>query len=173
MIALAACAAIVVLCFGAVAFIGAPYVPSHRREVREAFTKLRPLTGNDTMIDLGSGDGLVLQESLKAGAGRAIGYELNPFLVVISRMRLLRFSGRSTIHLRNMWGATPAQGSMVVYVFTVSRDTKRLEKMMQSWANTTNRAVDVIVYGHELSEKYRIASHRAHHLYIFQPLQKN
>lgn len=173
MIALAACAAIVVLCFGAVAFIGAPYVPSHRREVREAFTKLRPLTRDDTVIDLGSGDGVVLQEALKAGTGRAIGYELNPFLVVISRFRLLRFSDRSNIHVRNMWAATPAQNSLVVYVFTVSRDTKRLQKMMQSWANTTNRAVDVVVYGHELSEKYRTASHRAHHLYTFQPLQTN
>ena len=45
--------------FLAVSLTGAPYVPSHRRSVMEAFTELRPLTSSDTLVDIGSGDAAI------------------------------------------------------------------------------------------------------------------
>ena len=54
--------------FLAVSLTGAPYVPSHRRSVVEAFTELRPLTSSDTLVDIGSGDGIVCLVAAQQGA---------------------------------------------------------------------------------------------------------
>ena len=76
--------AAVVLLFGFVAFTGAPYVPSRRRDLQKAFDELYRLKKTDMLVDIGSGDGVVLREASRRGA-RAIGYELQPLLVLISR----------------------------------------------------------------------------------------
>ena len=81
---LLACA--VVLTFGLTLFFGAPYLPTLRAQVPEALDLLQ-LKAGDTLIEIGSGDGRILA----AAAGRgllAVGYEINPILVIISRMRL-------------------------------------------------------------------------------------
>ena len=75
---------IVVLLFGFVVFRGAPYVPSKRRDIKRAFEELYPLDDSDTLVDIGSGDGVVLRMAAKRGA-HAVGYELNPILVLVSR----------------------------------------------------------------------------------------
>ena len=61
------------------AFMGAPYLPSHRRDVARAFDELYPLSSSDVLLDIGSGDGVVLRQASKRGA-RAIGYEIHPLL---------------------------------------------------------------------------------------------
>lgn len=70
----------ILLLFLATALTGAPYVPTQRKELDEAFDVLRPLRAKDTVLDIGSGDGVVLAAAAHRGA-RAIGYEINPWLV--------------------------------------------------------------------------------------------
>lgn len=160
--------AIVVTVFALTAFVGAPYVPSHRKNVARAFRELRPLDDSDVVVDLGSGDGVVLREALGAGAGRVIGYEINPFLVWISRLRLER--GRSWVTMANMWTAQPPEGVTVVYAFSVDRDTRRLTRLVQSWADSVGRPIDFIIYAHELPDIPVTKNVGAHHLYRFSPL---
>src|SRR5690606_15669271 len=93
--------AAVCVAFGFVAFRGAPYVPSHRKYARLALTKLYRLQPDDVLVDLGSGDGRILRLVSERGA-RAIGYELNPVLVVISRL-LARGDKNQSIKLADMW----------------------------------------------------------------------
>jgi len=75
---------VAILLFGLIVFRGAPYVPSQKRYVRQAFDELYPLGIRDVLVDVGSGDGIVLRLAAERGA-QAIGYELNPLLVIISR----------------------------------------------------------------------------------------
>lgn len=156
-----------VVLFGVVAFFGAPYVPSHSREVRRAFSELRPLTSRDVVVDLGSGDGRVLRIALRQGARRGVGYELHPLLVAISRLVLLRRP--ATVQLCNMWHAVLPHDATVVYAFTVGRDTKRLVALLQRWADDTGKSFDVIVYGHELPGMRAVKRLRAHTLYKVEP----
>ena len=86
--------------FLAVSLTGAPYVPSHRRSVMEAFTELRPLTSSDTLVDIGSGDGIVCLVAAQQGA-RVYGYEINPLLVLIARLRLRRYRQHAAVLCRN------------------------------------------------------------------------
>jgi hypothetical protein cdivTM_09943 len=67
-------------------FFGAPYVPTHKKELIKLFEKLK-LSKNDILADIGSGDGVVLKTASNFSA-KSIGFEINPFLVLISRIRL-------------------------------------------------------------------------------------
>lgn len=161
--------ATVILLFGFVAFFGAPYVPSKRRELRRAFEHLYPLSKDDVLVDIGSGDGVVLREAAKRGA-RAIGYELNPVLAWFSRW-ISRHQKGIEVHVANMWTVSFPEDVTVVYVFAVSRDSKKLEGMMQSEANRMKKSLKLISYGCKLPSKIPIKTSGAHFLYDFLPLQ--
>ena len=79
---------VLVLVFGGTALTGAPFVPSRRKELDIIFKKLYKLNKNDLLVDLGSGDGKVLKAASDFGA-RALGIELNPFLVLFSKVRFI------------------------------------------------------------------------------------
>jgi len=160
---------IIVLLFGLVAFRGAPYVPSHKSHVRQALCKLYPLTNSDVLVDIGSGDGVVLREAAKIGA-RAVGYEINPVLVIISRFLSRKYS-RVSINLADFWLMHLPDNTTVVYVFSVTRDMKKIIKWMQKEANKLNRPIHLINYGSELKGVKIVKSVGAYHLYTFYPLQ--
>lgn len=69
--------------------IGAPYAPTRIAPVRKAF-ELISLDSDDTLVDLGVGDGKILIEAARRGA-RAYGYELSPIFFIISFIRALRY----------------------------------------------------------------------------------
>jgi hypothetical protein len=158
---------LVILLFGFVVLRGAPYVPSHRRFVRLALTKLYNLSEKDVLVDLGSGDGLVLR--IAAGrASQAIGYELNPALVVISRL-LSRGSPKIKTHLADFWLIDLPKETTVVYAFVVTRDVAKLEKKMQAIADYCGHSVWLITYGAKLKKKQPTEVLYAHSLYLFDP----
>jgi hypothetical protein len=160
-----------VLIVGYTAFFGAPYVPSHAKQVERAFGELRPLTASDVVVDLGSGDGVVLRTALQMGASKAIGFEIHPILVGISRLASARYGSRISVKTTNMRSAKPPKGVTVVYVFSVGRDLKRLSVLMQQWANSEQRTIECILYGHTFLGEAPVRTVGAHSLYAFTPLQ--
>lgn len=158
----------VVLLFGLVVFRGAPYVPSHQRQVRRAFEHLYPLHKNDVLVDVGSGDGVVLRLASQRGA-RAIGYELNPLLVAVSAC-LSRRDPRVTVRLRDFWLTPLPPEVTVVYGFLVSRDTEKMRQKLQGEANRLGKTLHYIAYGAPLERHRPIKKSGAHQLYMFAPL---
>ena len=63
----------ILMIFALPALIGAPYVPSRSREVQRLFAEALPIGKGDVVLDIGSGDGVVLMAAAQQGA-RAIGY---------------------------------------------------------------------------------------------------
>jgi hypothetical protein len=159
--------AIVVL-FGFVVFRGAPYVPSRKRELATAFDKLYSLTDNDVLIDIGSGDGIVLREAARRGA-RAIGYELNPILVLISRL-VSRGSSLVTVHLADFWMVKLPSETTVVYVFGESRDIANMAKKVGQEANRLGKTLSFISYGFAVPDMIPVKKMGAYYLYQFVPL---
>lgn len=154
----------IVLLFLLTAFIGAPYVPTRRREAREAFSSLRPLAAHDVVLDIGSGDGAVLRVIAETDA-HAVGYEINPMLVWVSRWRLRKYKERVQVRLRNFWTAPFPDDTTVVYTFGDSRDIQKMYAKVQREAVRLGRSLDMISYGFEVPHQTPVATHRAYFLY--------
>lgn len=157
-----------VVLFGFVVFRGAPYVPSQKKFTRQAFSELYPLGPRDVLVDVGSGDGVVLRVASERGA-RAIGYEINPLLVVLSRF-FSRHDPNVSVELADFWLATLPKGTTVVYAFAATPYMKKMAVKMQQEANRLGYPLRFISHGSVLPNQKAIASLGAYSLYEFHPL---
>jgi len=109
---------------------GAPYVPTSRKHML-TMLELAQITKEDLVMDLGSGDGKFLIESAKKGA-LAIGYEINPLLVILAnlRARLTKTPGTSQTKLQNMWSADLPKAT-VVFLYAFGSIMTDLETKLQ------------------------------------------
>lgn len=162
---------VIILLFGFVVFFGAPYVPSKKGEVERAFKELYPLSGEDTLVDIGSGDGVVLRLAARCGA-QAVGYEINPLLVIISRW-LSRSSPEVKVYFESFWRATLPQETTVVYVFGDSRDIKKMTRKVEESATVIGRPLFFISYAIKVPERAPMKQVGAHYLYKIDPLQRD
>jgi SAM-dependent methyltransferase len=139
---------------------GAPYVPILGRD-SQALLKLAHLKPGQTLMDLGSGDGRLLSEAAAKGI-KGIGYEINPFMVWISRIVCWRYRNLVTIHLADLWHTTlpPAD---VVYVFLMPRHMDKLHKYFTAQLRRPTR---VISYAFEIPGAELID--RSHNTYVYQ-----
>lgn len=113
---------LIVVWFGVV-LIGPPYVPTLKRDLGVLFSHLK-LNSKDHLVDLGSGDGKVLVAAAKYGT-RVSGVEINPFLVLISRLRLRSYKGRVTAG--DMWRYQLPADTSHVFVFPAEMFMNKLE----------------------------------------------
>ena len=157
----------VVLLLGFTAFTGAPYVPSKQNDLQVAFTKLYPLSAKDVLVDMGSGDGKVLRFARKFGA-KAIGYEIGPVYVWLSRLLAKKDRGQQII-AKSYWGAQLPAGTTVVYAFSPTRDIKRLYRLIQSEATRLGRKLAFISYGMDVPGLKPDKKAGAHFLYMVAP----
>lgn len=162
----------VLVVFLGIALVGAPYVPSHRNAVRQAFSDLRKIKETDVVVDLGCGDGLVMRQAAQYDS-RVIGVELNPFLAFVSWLTTRRYRGRVQVVFHDMWTWRLPRETTLVYVFSVSRDVKRLARKMQSEANRLGRPLQLLSYGAVVSKRHVIDASGGHALHEFTPLHKN
>lgn len=111
-------------------FIGAPYVKSKKERVK-TMMRLADLKPSDLVIDLGSGDGLFVIEAARHGA-KAVGYEINPFLVWWSRRKIksLRLAERAKIYHKNFWRANLSPATCVM-LYGITGMMEKLEKKLE------------------------------------------
>lgn len=159
--------AVIVLLLGFTAFFGAPYVPSKRRDIRTAFTQLYPLTDKDMVVDLGSGDGVVLRVAREFGAS-ALGYELHPFLTVLSRA-LAHGDTRQTVVQASYWRAQFPEQTTVVYAFSDGRDIHKVYALVQAQATRLKRPLALMTYGFDVPGVRADKTHQAYYLYTVPP----
>jgi precorrin-6B methylase 2 len=144
-----------------VLFLGAPYLPTRRKQRETALDLLNLKTGQ-TLIDLGSGDGAMLLSAAKRGIN-AVGYEINPFLVLITRFRARRFKGQVKVIRGNFWNKQWPQAEGV-FVFLTERYMERLNENMQS---QFKKPVKLITYGFSMQGKKPEATKSACFLYRY------
>lgn len=116
-----------ILAYAFVLPFGAPYLPTKRRERQQALNLLN-LKPGQTLVDLGSGDGSILVTAAQHDL-RAIGYEINPFLWLVSRLRTLKYGSRVRVKLQSFWRADLSRADGV-FVFLIERKMARLDKLL-------------------------------------------
>lgn len=120
----------VVLLFGFVVLVGAPFLPTLNKQIDPAFELLN-LKPGQTLLELGSGDGRILKAAAERGL-HAVGYELNPLLVLYSRLRLWPYRKQTKVRWGNYWGKDwpPADG---IFVFLLDPYMRKLDKKIMQY----------------------------------------
>lgn len=151
----------VVVIFAITVFVGSPFVRSHKQPTETALDLLE-LQKGDHLLDLGSGDGAVLI----AAANRGVvvkGYEINPILWLISRIRTRKHRNIVQVKWGNMWKAPINERTQNVYVFLDKRFLKRLDrKLASSGAN-----VMLVSYSYQIPGKKILKTENGMHLYEY------
>lgn len=124
------CGVVVAVCFAGVLLVGAPYLPTLEPQITAAFELLK-LKKGQTVLELGCGDGKVLVWAAEHGY-RAVGVELNPFLVAVAWLRTRRYHGRVTVRFGNYWRMRWPE-SDGVFVFLLDKFMPALDKRMKSY----------------------------------------
>ncbi len=162
--------AIILALFGFVVFRGAPYVPTRKRDLEQAFDELYPLSNTDVLVDIGSGDGVVLRQAARRGA-RAIGYELNPVLVLISKLLARPYKPLITIRLVDFWLTQLPADVTIVYTFGESRDIRKMYNKVVQEATRLHRTIYFMSYGFSVPSATPVAKNKVAYLYTVSPLQ--
>lgn len=121
-------------------FLDLPYVATKRDKIK-TIIKLAQIKPKETVIDLGSGDGRLLFAAANAGA-RAIGYEINPFLILLTLIhaRLKGLSNQVEIYRKNLWKADLSIAD-VIFVYGRRKDMQKFEDFVYQNAKKGARIV--------------------------------
>jgi cyclopropane fatty-acyl-phospholipid synthase-like methyltransferase len=111
--------------------VGAPYEGIKEKPLNQMIKVTNPKK-SDIAVDLGSGDGRIVIAFAKKGI-KAIGFEINPFLVIYSRRKIkkLKLEDKAKIFWKNFWHAEFKEYSIITtfQYFTVS---KKLEEKINN-----------------------------------------
>lgn len=127
--------------FLTIAFItGAPFVRSNKKAVN-AMIKLAKLKPGMRVYDLGSGDATLLFHAAALGA-TAVGFEINPFLVLWSYVKILFSAHRKKIIIRwqNFWRAD-LRDADVIFVYLLPWRMESLEKLLKEHCKPGTRII--------------------------------
>lgn len=141
---------VIAVIFGITVFFGAPYVPSLASELKKMFKKLYPLNSKDLLIDMGSGDGIVLKIASEEFGAKALGIELHPVLSFLSRIRLRKIRPLPKVVCQNYLNFVFPPETTVVYTFSDSRDIEKIYQKVQSEATRLKKNLYFISNGFEL-----------------------
>ena len=147
--------------FAFVIFFGAPYLPTLSPQINAALDLLDVQPGQK-ILELGSGDGRVLAAIAQRGA-TAIGYELNPVLVLLSWIRCRKYGKRVRVVWGNYWGKTlpTADG---IFVFLYPKYMKKLDnKITQEYG----KPVKLVSFAFEVPGRTADKTDNGVHLYTY------
>lgn len=143
--------AILFLSWLAIVFVGAPYVPTKTKDLNKILKAAR-LKKGEVIVDLGSGDGRLLIEAARRGYG-SVGYELNPFLVLLTWWRLRPYRNLADVRMVDFWKTPLPDETRAVFVFLAAPFMKRLEMYLQSEAKRLGHDITLVSYGFPIRDR--------------------
>lgn len=149
---------IVIAFFLCSVIFGAPFVPSKTKELQEIFTSLYKISPKDIFVDLGCGSGTVLKAANRLGA-QVIGYEINPALALISKLRC----PSAKIYIANFLQAKLPSSATVFYIFGVEHIMPKIYQKIAKLAK--DHQVYLISYGFALKNCQPVKHFGAFYLY--------
>lgn len=131
----------VVLVFSFVIAFGAPFLPTLKQRIDDAIDLL-DLKKGQTLLELGSGDGRIAKRAAINGA-KVIGYELNPLLVIYSRLVCFRYRKQVKIIWGNYWLVKWPKAD-AIYVFLLNPYMAKLHKKITQEVVKKTRVVSFV-----------------------------
>ncbi len=134
-------------------------MPTRRAQVETAI-KLLGLKKGQTIIDIGSGDGVVLKVAAQKGI-KGVGYELNPIMWLISKIRLRKYKDIVRVELGDFWTKKLPKCDGV-FLFLTTPYMKKMEKKLVSELKPKTK---VASYAFEFASQKPIKMENAVYLY--------
>lgn len=155
----------IILLFGFVVFWGAPYLPTLKPQIGEGLDLLK-LKPGQTMLELGCGDGRVMLAAAQRGL-TVIGYELNPILVLVSRLVTWRYRRQVRVVWGSFWNASwpPADA---IYVFLLDKYMQKLDKTIIHWQANQPTPTKLVSQAFKVPAKSIVAQSRGAYLYVYK-----
>jgi predicted RNA methylase len=144
-----------------------PWAPWWRtdRKTAKAMCKLAKITKNDTVYDLGCGDGEALSVAAKEFGAKGVGIEIDPLRYLFSKIRFKigGFDQKVRIIKKNFHDVD-ISGASVIFVYLVPRV---LEKLNPKFLKELKKGTTVVSY------KYKISLHlliydRKNEIYLYR-----
>ncbi|XP_056599817.1 ATP synthase subunit C lysine N-methyltransferase [Triplophysa dalaica] len=116
-----------------------PFVPATSTQIENVLKVL--LTRSGSLVDIGSGDGRIVIAAAKRGF-KAVGFELNPWLVWYSRYKAWRegVHHSTSFYISDLWKVSFSQYSNVV-IFGVPQMMEQLEIKLQTELHSSSKVV--------------------------------
>ncbi|MDO4781199.1 MAG: hypothetical protein Q4A34_02315 [Candidatus Saccharibacteria bacterium] len=150
MIWVLAIAGMVVALFGLTVLVGAPFVPSLRRDIAALFDELS-IGPDDIVLDIGSGDGVVLAVAAARGA-QAVGVEINPLLVLWSHWRTRRYGRQVQLRWSNARRMRPLAKVTVMYCFGAGPFVDDIARIARRQAVAQRAPLTLVSYGFSIPD---------------------
>jgi len=109
---------------------GPPYLPTLKPNMETALDLL-DLKKGQTLLDLGSGDGRVLLAAAQRGYN-AVGIELSPVLVLVTRIRTFRYRKQVTVLWGNYFQREWPQAD-AIFGFIIPYQMEKMDKHIAAW----------------------------------------
>ena len=151
---------VLALIFALTGISGAPWVPARSYDVEALLSSVK-LKKGDVFYELGCGDGRLVKAAAERGA-KAVGFELNPILWLIAKLRCWSVKG-ATVRLANLWKVDLSSAD-VVMVFLVPRTMPRLH---QKALRELSPHAQLVSYVFPIVGKKPAAKHSSWYIYTY------
>jgi hypothetical protein len=149
------------ICFCGVLLVGAPYVPTLSPQVTAAL-ELADLHADQTLLELGCGDGKVVIAAARQGI-QVVGYELNPILALVAWLRTRRYRSRVKIVWGDFW-RSPWPPAEAIFVFLLPRYMSKLDKKC---AQYRYRPIKLVSFAFKIPNKKPMRQKAGLYLYSY------
>lgn len=157
---------LIIACFGFVLAFGPPYLPTLTKSMNAAL-ELANLKPGQLLLELGCGDGKVLIAAAQQGV-RAVGFELNPLLVILCKLRCWRYRKLITVKWANFW-TQPWPVANVIFVFGLPRIMNKLDKKIVQEAR---KPVKLVSFAFPVPDKKPVSTKDGVFLYDYMAESK-
>lgn len=144
--------------------VGAPYLPTKKKQVQTALDLL-DLKKGQTVLDLGSGDGVFMKAAAKRGLV-VIGYEVSPIWWLVSIIRTWPVRHRVTVYLKNYWKEPLPEDTAGVYVFLLRKYMPALNSKLKA---ETQQPIRLASFAFKIPGKKPVAEQDGIALYEYKP----
>ena len=112
--------------FAVAIFGGGPFVPTPRKAVKEIHkhAKIKP---DQKLYDIGAGDGRFLHYAEKLYGANAVGFEIDPFVYMIARLKQIFFRWKGRI-IRGNFQNHSLEDADVVICYMLPKTLKKYQK---------------------------------------------
>jgi SAM-dependent methyltransferase len=125
------------------ALYGLPLVPTRSERIKSAL-RLADLRPEETLYDLGAGDGRVLLIAARDFGARAVGIEIGPIQCLLAWIRAAASGVGKQVRIR--WGnfyKADLHEADVVFVYATSREVMKLAPHLKSQMKNGSRLVSI------------------------------